>query len=55
MREKRDKFYKKELALLNGCKDCQNKNCKWNGKVIVSETAHKGREKFNCNTSRKRG
>lgn len=54
MGRKKDKFYKKELDMISGCKDCQDKNCKWNGKVAVSGTVHKGGEKFNCSTSRKR-
>jgi len=44
--EKKDKFYKKELDRLNGCKDCQNKNCKWNSKVATSEIAHRGQRKI---------
>jgi len=53
MERRKEKFYKKELVMLDGCKGCQNKNCKWNGKVATSGVTHRGIEKFGCNISKK--
>jgi len=42
-----------ELYKHKGCKDC-TKDCLWNTEVAIREIAEKNKEKFNCNSSKRR-
>ena len=41
---------KKDLVILEGCKECLNRKCQWNGSVASPDIAKVHKTKYSCHT-----